>query len=303
MTNLLQRAMATKNKYGLGETLLQTYNWATLNHLPHKTVWYWLNRMTCDGFVTKEIQGSKMLLNLKDRGANCDLFLDGIREEKCTQYFQSIMKPDWTIIEAGAHIGYYALQEAQQVSHVYAIEPDPKNIEALGNNIHINGYQNVTIFNMAVGDHDGIMPFCKAEFSNLHRIGRDSDKNTIPMQMMTVDSFVKKQKISKVDFVRMDVEGYELKILQGMIETIRNNKLGLFIEVHRDLLEDYGDSLDKLLTFLEIYGFQIIKTIFTPEFKDLDYSGYPFGFTQNSSIKSVIHKPLASAFWFFAEKV
>ena len=72
---------------------------------------------------------------------------------------------------------------------------------------------------------------------------------------MTLDSFVRKNKIDRIDFIRMDVEGYEVEVIKGMLNTLQNMPppLKLFFEIHNKVFEEpettIGPILEQLLTF------------------------------------------------------
>ena len=107
-------------------------------------LWYWINYYRCSSKeVIKKIQGSKMLLDLRDKGIHKDLFLYGCREPECTKIVQKELCEGMKVVDIGANIGYYALMEAQIVGDsgkIYAIEPEPRNFRMLERNIEMNSY-------------------------------------------------------------------------------------------------------------------------------------------------------------------
>lgn len=182
--------------------------------------------------VIKDVQGSKMSLDLSDEGLSRDLFQFGIRERASTRMMQKILSEDQVVVDIGANLGYYVLMEAKVGASVYAIEPVPDNFEKLNENIELNEYKNVTTYQMAIGDKNATARMALSEKSNLHVITTDDDANTISVKVVTLDDFLKDKKIP--DIVRMDVEGYEYEIIKGMPKTLNGMKQGswLFMEVH-----------------------------------------------------------------------
>jgi FkbM family methyltransferase len=210
--------------------------------------------------VIKEIQGSRMLLNLRDKGIHMDLFINGIREPLCTNYLKRVIKPDMVVLDIGANIGYFALIQARIAKKVIALEPDPDNFKALQNNINLNGYTNMKIHNIAAGSKDGKIGFHIGTVSNWRRIATKNHKdNIIEVPIRIMDNFLKDIGQKEIDYIRMDTEGYELDILKGLKNTLANNKLGLFIETHRYLLEQYGYSQLELMEFLANYNFNLTQ--------------------------------------------
>jgi FkbM family methyltransferase len=265
-------------------------------------MWYWINRIILrNKIVTKMILGNKMKLDISDRGACVDLFLDGIREIDATNYFRGIMQKDWTVLDIGAHIGYYALQEAGMVNKVYAIEPCGDTVELLKQNIELNNVHNVYVKQIAIGGKKGNIQFKMTNYTNLRRVSPCNDlfdSTSIPVD--TIDNLFSGE---KVDYLRMDVEGYTLNILRGAEKTIADNNIGLFIEVHRDLMKEYGYTLADLLRWLDDHGIVIEKTIFRPTLKGFGYSGLPNNFLNDSVVSKIIDGYYASIFWLFLRKV
>jgi len=219
---------------------------------------YWSHRLTGHTTVYKNVLGSKMKLDISHSGVHSDLFLCGIREVTATQYFSKILTGDMAVVDIGANIGYYALQEAKVCKQVYAIEPAPGNYARLVENINLNNYTNITTHNLAVGDKKGEVKFSLSPVPNWHRVAIGDSKNNITVPITTLDEFIGGK---RVDIVRMDVEGYELNILKGMEETLRKNSLWLFIETHKELIEQYGGSLRDLYEILAQHNFKLEYSI------------------------------------------
>ena len=182
--------------------------------------------------VVKEIQGSRMSLNLNDKGISKDLFQFGIRERASTRMMQNILSKDKVVVDIGANIGYYALMEAKAGATVFAIEPVPDNFKSLSSNIELNEYKTIETYQMAIGSKNTTVRMALSEKSNLHVITTDDNGNGIDVKVMKLDDFLIGKKTP--DIVRMDVEGYEYNIIKGMPKTLDKMKQGswLFIEVH-----------------------------------------------------------------------
>ncbi len=204
-------------------------------------------------FVLKDVQGSNMYLNIKDKGICSDLYLRGKREDQATDELMKRVKPGMVIAEVGANIGYYALMEAKAVGpkgKIYAIEPIPNNVELLKKNIEANDYKNIEVFNKAAGDKNEKKKILISRQANLstfcENVELDQSGETIEVDVVTLDSFFKNRK--KPQVVRMDVEGYEYEILQGMKKIMKESKnLLFFIEVHADFM-----GAEKTIDFLKL---------------------------------------------------
>lgn len=193
------------------------------------------NRM--NGYVLKKLNNSsvRMILNASDTGISQELMRKGSHEPLSTKILMENLHEGMRIADVGANLGYFALQEAKVVGPkgvVYAIEPIPQNFFLLKHNVALNNLENIQVFNLAIGDTDGSLDLflgCASNWASAFKTSINTDqKITVPSKRL--DTFLKDK--GKVDLVRMDVEGYETKIVDGMEETLKQKNLMLFMEIH-----------------------------------------------------------------------
>ncbi|TRZ80986.1 FkbM family methyltransferase [bacterium] len=162
------------------------------------------------------------------------------------------------VIDIGANIGYYALMEANLVGSkgkIYAIEPVPQNFKLLEHNIALNNYTNIETFNLAIGAKNMINPIYLTPHCNCCSMIKDESKITEKIMVKTVilDKFLKDKPTP--NFIRMDTEGYEFEIIQGMKKTLAVKKpLRIFIEIHPTIIKN---KVVELLDILEQHGFEV----------------------------------------------
>ncbi|PIY97313.1 MAG: hypothetical protein COY66_00245 [Candidatus Kerfeldbacteria bacterium CG_4_10_14_0_8_um_filter_42_10] len=220
--------------------------------------------------IIKIIKGNKMILSTSRKGADLkehsifkQLALDGERESEATKILEKIIKPGQVIFELGANIGYYVLIETNLIGpqgKIYAIEPEPANFALLKRNVEINKLNNVQLFNIAISDQAGNFPFYVTENSNLHSMiePKDGEYKKVMIKTETVDEFLKGK--GEINFIRMDIEGYEYNALRGMRETLEKNpNISLFIELHCNLIGP--DKSKAILKDLRAYGFEILYLV------------------------------------------
>ena len=216
-----------------------------------------------DDFILKEIQGSKMFLNKYDIGLSKELLLAGYREPCHTKLFKKVLKDGDVVIDIGANIGYYTLMEARAVGkkgRVYAIEPVQENIKLLRDNVALNNFFNVEIFEIAIGNENKLSNILLSKKKNWCAIedsyNKENFKNITekaPVTMITLDSFVQGKRLPSL--IRMDVEGYETQIIKGMQGILNGHyPLKVFMELHSSVLADKGISI---LRIFENNGFRI----------------------------------------------
>ena len=207
------------------------------------------------------IQGSKMYL---DPGDSLDLSINGVYGELDTKIIRDNIKEGDIVIDIGANIGYFTLifaQLAGTTGKVFAFEPEPKNFELLQKNVKVNDYSNTINENYAVSDSNGNVSLFLAKNGIVgHRISNfDINLNSILVKKITLDDyFTKLNLIDKINFVKIDVEGFEFGVLKGMTRIIEKSKnLKLFLEFNRVGIEAAGFDPKEILDFLYKNNFKI----------------------------------------------
>jgi FkbM family methyltransferase len=157
-------------------------------------------------------------------------------EPEVTRLVSEFLRPGMTMVDIGAHIGYYTLLAKIKVGEkgqVFAFEPDPKFFYALTQSLKLNKITiGVHLYQMAIADRNGFSSFFahpSGSGSNLYASFPGS--RSITVETITLDTFFEKVGWSKVDLIKIDVEGAELAVLRGMEELNRRNKsLRLIVE-------------------------------------------------------------------------
>lgn len=169
-----------------------------------------------------------------------------------------LCKDDSTVFDVGANIGFTALKLAQRATNgsVFAFEPDADNYQRCVRNVELNAFNNVKVFNIGLGDEAGVKDLEWRTPSNRggHRIAAKKVDGH-PVELRKLDDVVRDLNVAAVDLVKIDVEGYELKVLKGAESTLRRFKPTLFIELDEDNLRDQGDSASSLIAFLRRCGY------------------------------------------------
>lgn len=207
-----------------------------------------------------DVVGGKMGLSKIDSGVSVDLMVNKLREPFMTLAMQSILMPDDVVVDIGANVGYYALQEARLVcpkGHVYAIEPVGDSIETLKNNIELNGYKNISVYQMACGAENGKteIHICKKRnWSSIKQVNQRDYISSEEIEIITLDDFLKGKR--QPDMIRMDVEGFEYDIIRGAENLLKSNRpLKIFVEMHFDIMVEKSVELCEIL---KKYGFEVL---------------------------------------------
>ncbi len=161
---------------------------------------------------------------------------------------------NWDVaLDIGAHVGIWSMRLAEKFKRVYAFEPVPKHIECWKQNMQKftsdhSEWENISTLNtVALGHENGINTMIVPNTTNTGRATFVEklfiDKHNFPkiqVETKTLDSY----EFDQVDFIKMDVESFELKVLQGAENTIRKHKPIMYIEVCDPEAYTFIDNLD-----------------------------------------------------------
>ena len=198
-----------------------------------------------------------------DKGISEELLLFGTHEPLSTKALQKELKEEMICLDIGANIGYYATMESHSVGKsgwVIAIEPSPINFSFLKRNMDLQKTSNYEVHNFAIGNVESEINFLISKKSNLSRVVQEGEKipegcELIRIPLKSIDKLVEEKKLEKLDLLRMDVEGYEMQILEGSKNTIRKFKPMIQIEIHTEILGP--KNLKKVLSDLKNFEYEI----------------------------------------------
>lgn len=153
-----------------------------------------------------------------------DLDLLSTKHEPLTkQWFQ--VGPDDVVVDVGAHIGRYALPAAKKGAKVIAVEPEPSNFLLLQKNVILNGLSNVVLVPRAMTSSPRLLLLSLAESTNTGISSvKEDDPDAPPISLAgrwvrvlgeTLDQLVDAHGLHRIDWLKIDVEGHEVAVLEG----------------------------------------------------------------------------------------
>jgi FkbM family methyltransferase len=163
-------------------------------------------------------------------------YLLGTAEPHLQRAIRRFVAPGDTVYDIGANIGYVSLSLAKQVGpqgRVFAFEPVPMNIQRCRTNIEINKLKNVQLLEFAASNAHGeavIRMTDNLSMASLVWHQEDSSATQLVIKTVALDELVDRGELPSPTFVKIDVEGGEAGVLQGMFRTITAPKPVLFIE-------------------------------------------------------------------------
>jgi FkbM family methyltransferase len=193
------------------------------------------------GRVTFSYQdGCSFKVTNSDGSNSHALWIDAEYERAETALLRRIVKPGWIAVDAGANFGWYAIHLSTLVGaegKVFAFEPVPATFQELEANSALNSCENLETFRMAIGNSvDPIniyVPQIALGGGAASQFLDSGEKLQVPMTRL--DDFVNDKNLTRVDFIKADIEGGELALLRGgehLLKTFRPTILIEIVDIH-----------------------------------------------------------------------
>jgi len=181
---------------------------------------------------------------------------------------QPSITPDSIVLDVGGHAGQITKLFSKLTPNgtVYAFEPGSYAFSILRKTKAFKRLSNVTLINQGLSNaegevilevplkHSGSMGF------GISHIVETTDKAAAlsfreSISVTTLDSFVEKEGLKRIDFIKIDVEGHELKVLEGGLDVLQRFKPVLMVEVNEGNFERAGYSPSDFFAFMEAAGY------------------------------------------------
>ena len=226
--------------------ILQTRNnWLPRLPLPVRTSWgaWWL--------AWNDVMGKQV-------------FMHDYREQGEQEFLLHFLQSGMTVLDIGAHQGNHTLLFSSQVGSeglVVAFEPSPRELQRLKLHLAINRCRNVRVEPVAVGNNEvteelfvclGVETGC----NSLRPPSVDDPIQKIEVPVITIDKYLEINEISKVDFVKIDIEGAELDALRGAAEMVDGLKPSFLCELADMRTEPWGYHARDIYSFLQDRGYR-----------------------------------------------
>ncbi len=253
----LKKGMATIRREGMKTSVKKLY--LSEIHRTKKDPNYWKSKIS----GSTHIRMGKHVISLQV------LNVETFEEIEYTRYYEKTLindisnelKSDHIFLDVGANMGIYSLLAANITDNVYAIEPYPTNSSLLLMNKFVNQLP-ITIYSCAFsnsreymelsGSDTGLTAEGGASFTKLDEKNRKKDKK-VKIYTQPGDSFLQEEKVPTPNVIKIDVEGAEDDVIEGLSHTIQNKNCSIiYLEIHEDFV-NYNDMTEKL----EGFGFNI----------------------------------------------
>jgi FkbM family methyltransferase len=165
-----------------------------------------------------------------------------------------------TVFDIGGNLGWYSigLYKNKKDIVIHAFEPIPSTYKCLKENVKING-ANIVVNNFGLSDkkQECTFYFHKEGSGNASAAIMDDARDNLEVQCMldTLDNYFDETNLSKLDFIKCDVEGAELLTLKGGFKTIKNHKPIVFAEMLRKWSEKFNYHPNEIIELFRSIGY------------------------------------------------
>ncbi|AEA42721.1 FkbM family methyltransferase [Fluviicola taffensis] len=182
-----------------------------------------------------------------------------------SDYVLNYLQKSEAIFDIGANIGQtafnmFTMQKAKKLKPIiYAFEPYPRTFSKLESNIILNKNNGIKAYNLGLSFKKGTLNMVQHSPSNSggFRMTSNYSKDTISVPVTSLDDFIFEYQISFVDFIKIDVEGFELQVLKGAEETIKRFRPILIFEYSVQNIQVQGGDIEESLEKLKSLNYKI----------------------------------------------
>jgi FkbM family methyltransferase len=202
-----------------------------------------------------------LVLSNEDVGRQIMLF--GSYEKDETAFFKHNIKTTDICMDVGGNVGFFSLLFSSLASSgmVHVFEPIRLNASLIRTNAALNAFSNIIVNECAVGAEEGSATFSvsvDSAYSSIKNTGRVATAEAIEVPITTIDTYMRLHSLSRVDVLKVDVEGAEELVVDGaaglLMDPERRPRL-ILIELFDNNLKVFGSSVKKICAKMATFGY------------------------------------------------
>jgi FkbM family methyltransferase len=177
-----------------------------------------------------------------------------IWEPHITEFLKTNLTKDSVLVDVGSNYGWHAILSHNLCKEVYSYEPQKLIYDQQLKSIEKNNIRNIKLFNYGIGDVNENKNMRPIDYNSHVHIGDLSvGDGGEPIVVKTLDSLLP----NGYDFIKIDVQGYEKYVLEGSINTIKEFKPIIIIEIECHQLNRFGYGCNELFILIKDLGYEI----------------------------------------------
>jgi FkbM family methyltransferase len=230
---------------------------------PLRTAWtatrFTLRELT-SGSVTFRTEDGLVLTTMPNNFSSFALCVAGARDPAIWAFIRRRLGPGSVFVDAGANIGTYTCPAARLVGptgRVIAFEPHPVTYGYLSRNVEANGLSQVRALHLALGEAPGQIEIVSVANPGENHVAATGEHGSgaAAVAMATLDDALAGQEIGPVDYLKIDVEGFELPVLRGARRTIAASPaIVVQTELQDQHANRYGFRIEEIASLLSELG-------------------------------------------------
>jgi FkbM family methyltransferase len=198
----------------------------------------------------------------------------GVWKEEDIALFRKLIAPGDVVFDVGANIGHHSVVFSKQVGAggaVYSFEPQQYVYNVLCANLMLNDCRNVSPQRLALGERPDTLPMFPVSYDREDNFAAKGISTLHPqataewVRVETVDRFIEREGIRRIDFMKIDAQTFELFVLRGAQKTLEVHRPSLFVEVSPDWLKRENDCDYKdIYRLLDAAGYAVFDEELRP---------------------------------------
>ncbi|MDX2007805.1 MAG: FkbM family methyltransferase [Meiothermus sp.] len=218
--------------------------------------------------VIRDFDGDIAITLDRSRYISSQVYWSGLFERDVLSILDQLLEPESVMLDIGANIGVMTLYAAKRVprGRVLSFEPMPDNYAELEANRRLNGFEQVRTFNLALGEADGeVEMFTSNDLEQHHGFNEGlyslyasefRSSKSARVRLAQLDHIVAQEGLTRVDVIKIDVEGAELGVLKGGIATLRRFHPALILEYNPEAYKSADYQASDLFDLLSALSYQ-----------------------------------------------
>lgn len=233
--------------------------------------------ITKDGVILKNSYGIKIYFDFSQTICRAEImyYMNGDGEDDGIKFVSKLLKEDDVFFDVGANVALFSLQidALKKGLTYYAFEPLPPTFAKLEKTLKLNNSTNIKAFNLGMSDKKGSFDFYlpgTSEAASLQPVTdefylKESDASgkyvggnkmeKVLCQVTTLDEFCTDHNISRMDFMKIDVEGNEKFALDGAVNTLKKLQPMIYCEMLRKHAARFGYHPNDIIAMMKSHGY------------------------------------------------
>ena len=199
------------------------------------------------------------------------MFASGVETPE-SRFWKELDLKGLTVYDIGAFHGLLALFFASRAAKVVCFEPNAGNYKRLMENLALNGFRNVSVRKTGVGSRREMLKMAvnplmpggsSVDARMVEKMRRSPDTIVEEVSVVTLDEEIREANLPAPDFIKIDIEGWEIEALRGARQTLVAYKPALFLEMHGESIREKKQKVAEIVAFLWEINYRNILSIET----------------------------------------